>query len=316
MVEIIGVPFDLCGARQGSRLGPSATRLAGLQAMLESLDLECEDAGDVSVLMEASASEGIRNFESALNVYRQLKGKVASATRKGTIALAVGGDHGNSIASVAGALETFGEKLAVLWIDAHADLNTPSTSPSGNLHGMSVAALLGLPSGVSGLRDEQWSRLQSQIVPARRLITSQAAWFGLRDVDPGERDYFRQIQGEYKATMYDIDRNGIVACLEKLDAWLRASRAERLWVSFDVDALDPILAPGTGTAVRGGLTYREMHLMGEMLNELLAAQDCPYQLAGLDVMEINPLFDTNNETARTAVEWVASLFGKTILGRR
>ncbi len=316
VVELIGVPFDLCSARQGSRLGPGAARLAGLAGAFASLDEAFADAGDVSVLNGDADDAGIRHFEPALSVYRQTKGKVAAATRKGAIPLVVGGDHSNSMGSVSGALETFGEKLAVLWVDAHADLNTPKTSPSGNLHGMPMAALLGLPSGIEGKGQDQWDRLLSQIVPARRLLPDQAAWFGLRDVDPGERNHYQKLQGEYTATMYDIDRHGLVPNLERLDAWLRKSGAERLWISFDVDALDPILAPGTGTAVRGGLSYREMHLMGELLHEFLAAPNCPYALAGLDVMEINPLFDTNNETARTAVEWIGSLFGKTILGKR
>jgi len=306
--------MDFCGARQGSRLGPGAARLAGLSAALESLGLSFADLGDVPLLPEKTASEGLRNFEPAIATYLELKKQVSESTKRGT-PLVLGGDHSNSIGSVAGAMEAFGDDLAVLWVDAHADVNTPATSPSGNLHGMPMAALLGMSSGLHGLKDLQWQDILDVVVPKSRLKPERAAWFGLRDVDGGERDHYLKLKGEYTATMYDIDRHGIVTCLQRLDGWLRNGGARKLWISFDVDALDPILAPGTGTAVRGGLTYREMHLMGEFLNELLETPDCPYSLAGLDVVEINPLFDTNNETARTAVEWIGSLFGKTILGR-
>lgn len=316
MLDLIGVSMDYCSARQGSRLGPSAIRLAGIQGVFEALGQEVCDRGDLMVHAEHSEPHGIRNFAPATACHAELKSMVSKSLKEGRAALVLGGDHSNSIGSVSGALEAFGQDLAVLWIDAHADVNTPATTPSGNLHGMPMAALLGMPSGVTGLQDLQWQELQARLVPTHRLKPERAAWFGLRDVDKGEQEHYRELKGEYTATMYDIDRYGIVQCLEKFDAWLRESGAKKLWISFDVDALDPILAPGTGTAVRGGLSYREMHLMGEFLFELLAAPDCPYKLAGLDVVEINPLFDTNNETARTAVEWIGSLFGKTILGRR
>jgi arginase len=316
VVELIGVPMDYCSARQGSRLGPSAARLAGLQAQIERLGIEVCDRGDVGLLPEATEPGGIRNFGPAMACYAEVEKCVATACSLGRTPLVLGGDHSNAIGSISGALKAFGDELAVLWIDAHADVNTPATTPSGNLHGMPMAALLGMPSGTHGLSHEQWTELQAKVVPETRLQPSRSAWFGIREVDAGEQEHYRQLQGEFTATMYDVDRYGIVECLLRLDGWLRDSGARRLWISFDVDSLDPILAPGTGTAVRGGLTYREMHLMGEMLYELLAAEGCPYRLAGLDVVEINPLFDTNNETARTAVEWIGSMFGKTILGRR
>jgi arginase len=316
VVELIGAPMDYCSARQGSRLGPGAARLAGLQAVLEGVGLEARDRGDILVRREGSEPGGIRNFEAAFECHSELKRRVLGALQEGQTPLVLGGDHSNAIGSVSGALQAFGGDLAVLWVDAHADVNTPETSPSGNLHGMPMAALLGLPSGVSGLPDEQWRRIQSEVVPETRLRAERAAWFGLRDVDEGERRHYREIRGEFTATMYDVDRHGVVRMLERFDEWMRKGGASRLWISFDVDALDPILAPGTGTAVRGGLSYREMHLMGELLCEMLSAGDCPYRLAGLDVVEINPLFDANNVTARTAVEWIGSLFGKTILGRR
>lgn len=284
--------------------------------MLETLGKTVADHGNLTVGKEGTEPNGLRNFLPALQVYVALKQRVAESISRKALPLMLGGDHSNSIGSVSAALEAYGDDLAVIWIDAHADVNTPRTSPSGNLHGMPMAALLGMSSGVHGLPDLQWQDVLDKVVPKKRLQSEKAAWFGLRDVDGGERTHYAMLAGEYTATMYDIDRYGIIECLKRFDSWLRNSGAQKLWISFDVDSLDPNLAPGTGTAVRGGLTYREMHLMGEFLSELLDAPDCPYSLAGLDVVEINPIFDNNNATARTAVEWIGSLFGKTILGKR
>jgi arginase len=316
VIEVVGVPFDLCGKRLGSRLGPAAVRLAGLVSGLEGLGLQVRDTGDLTACEPASIRSGPQNFPAALQCLIETKRVVGEVLGRGSMPLVLGGEHSVSIGSISAALERFERGLAVLWIDAHADLNTPGVSPSGNLHGMPLAALLGLPAGVDGQAGEDWSRLLAEVVPASRLKSNQAAWVGLRDVDQGEREHYRQIRGEFTATMYDVDRHGIVEVMSRFDRWMRESKAEALWISFDVDSLDPFLAPGTGTAVRGGLTYREMHLMGEMLHEMLAADGCPYRLAGLDLVEVNPLVDTNNETAVAATEWVGSVLGKTILGKR
>jgi arginase len=235
---------------------------------------------------------------------------------QGDFAVTLGGDHSIALGSVSAALEKGKDDLAVLWIDAHADINSPSTSPSGNLHGMPLAALMGVPSGTNGLRNDQWNRLLTEVVPKHRLSPSRIAWLGLRDVDDGERQALRTMDAGYLASMHDIDRFGVVEMMARLDRWLIDSGAKQLWVSFDVDCLDPVLAPGTGTAVRGGFSYREAHLFAELIRESLDAIDCPYRLVGLDVVETNPVLDSHNTTAVTAVEWTASLFGKTILGRR
>jgi arginase len=139
-------------------------------------------------------------------------------------------------------------------------------------------------------------------------------WIGLREVDKGEQDILRMQGPGYVSTLYDVDRRGIESEVQRLDAWLRTCGAKNLYVSFDVDVMDPILAPGTGTAVRGGLTYRETQLIAELMCENLRAEGCPYRLAGLEIVETNPIPDQHNETAVMAVEWLASLFGKTILG--
>jgi arginase len=316
VIEVIGVPFDLCGKRMGSRLGPSAVRLAGLRQALEALGNGLADLGDVSNGLPYQEANPEVRWGAAVDCLCLARAAVAHSLDKGHLPLVIGGEHTMSVGAIGAALDRFGDELAVLWIDAHADLNTPATSPSKNLHGMPLAALMGFPSGASGPLHDVWTRIQGEATPGRRLQANRTAWLGLRDVDPGERERIAQIEGGFMATMYDIDRFGLVEALDRFDAWMRSVGASRLWISFDVDVLDPILAPGTGTTVRGGLSYREMHLSGERLNELMAEPSCPYKLAGLDVMEINPLYDTNNETARTAVEWIASLFGKTILGKR
>jgi arginase len=168
---------------------------------------------------------------------------------------------------------------------------------------------------MEGRYDHDWRKLLDALGPGR-LQWNRLAWFGLREVDPAERMLIPQHPEALAITMHDIDRHGIIGELERFDTWMRAQGARHLWISFDVDSLDPILAPGTGTAVRGGLTYREAHLTAEVLCEFMGREDCPYDLVGLDLVETNPLFDTNNETAKMAVEWIASLFGKTILGKR
>ncbi len=315
MIRILGAPFDKCGRMAGSRLGPGALRIAGLEDALRGMRLAVCDDGDLPLPPSAEAGSGILFFREGVEVARRLREKVSEAIQSGDVPLVLGGDHSISIGSVSGAIQCFGGKLAVLWIDAHADYNTPATSPSLNLHGMSLAALVGFQVQ-EGRGADDWAELLESVVPAERLAPSHTAWYGLRDVDMGERAHIRASKGCLPLTMHDVDRYGVSETVAKFDRWMRESGAEALWVSFDVDVMDPVLAPGTGTAVRGGLSYREAHLLAELLHESLAAPGCPYRLVGLDVVETNPTRDRSNETATTAVEWVASLFGKTILGER
>lgn len=314
MIELIGAPFDLCGHTLGSRLGPSALRLANLLPVLQAVAGQAVDYGDVAIDMNQSFERGIKNFRPFFNTFKQLQETVLASCKTGNFPIVLGGDHSISMASVSGALECYGDRLAVLWIDAHADLNTPDTSPSGNLHGMTMAALAGnkmLPGGDGD--QSQWGELLAGL-GKERLTSNRMAWIGLREVDQGERERLRHLQGCLTVTMHDIDRNGIITEITRFHDWMCRSGATRLWISFDVDALDPFLAPGTGTAVRGGLSYREAHLLAELIYAQTSSGDCPYKLAGMDVVEVNPLCDNNNATAKVAVEWVASLFGKTILG--
>ncbi|MFQ3586156.1 MAG: arginase [Fimbriimonadaceae bacterium] len=313
MIEILGVPLDYCGRRHGSRLGPAAVRTAGLKRELEELGLAVVDSGDRPIEPETTDFGGIRAFEPAYSCYLDLKGCLDRTFEAGRVPIVIGGDHSIAFGSVSAAMDRHGDTLAVLWLDAHADLNTPATSPSGNLHGMPLAALMEFPADLDGRTREQWQRLR-RLRTGPPLAPEKMAWIGLRDLDEGERRHIRQLRGCFPATMHEIDRFGVVEVMRRFDRWLRASGATRLWVSFDVDALDPIWAPGTGTAVRGGLTYREMHLIFELLWELISCPDCPYKLAGMDLVEVNPLEDSENLTARLAVKWVLSMFGKTILG--
>lgn len=316
MIRIIGTPFDYSGRCEGSRMGPAALRLAGLAEELELLGLEVLDEGDVPVPALPSPADGFAQFETYLSVVHAVKARTLATLRQGETALVLGGDHSVALGSVSAALEAHPEELAVLWIDAHADVNSPASSPSGNLHGMPLAALMGVPGGVSGTRQKQWDVLLDEVVPERRLSPSRVAWLGLRDIDRGERQALLNLKPSFVATMHDVDRYGVVEVVNRYQTWMLESGAKKLWISFDVDCLDPVLAPGTGTAVRGGFTYREAHLFAELLREFLDERGNPYALVGVDVVETNPVLDTNNMTAVTAVEWTASLFGKTILSRR
>jgi arginase len=307
VIELIGAPFDLCGFRAGSRLGPAALRFAGLLEALQEMGLPVADGGDIQPDLTPSFAEGLRNFAPMLACVRTLRQRVAESLHEGNLPIMLGGEHTLAVASVSAALQHHGDSLAVLWIDAHADVNTPGGSVTGNLHGMPLAALWGLPSEAVGVQHQQWESLVSAL-GAAVLRPERTAWYGLRDVDAAERPRLRGLP----LTMHDIDRFGVAATVQRLQLWLEKEGIRKLWVSFDVDVLDPILAPGTGTAVRGGLSYREAHLLAELLHESLRAAGT--ELIGLDLVEVNPLVDRYNETAQVAVEWVASLFGKTILG--
>jgi arginase len=316
VVEAIGVPFDLCGKRMGSRLGPAALRLAGLEEAFDELHVNFTWGGDLKSCSEhLEQTRQLKEFDPLVSCIGELKDRTATALKSGNVPLVVGGDHAIAMGSIAAGLNHFGEKMALLWIDAHADVNTPGSSTTGNIHGMPVAALLGLESGVQDDRNAMWTNLLATLGPTR-LKMEHMAWLGLRDVDPPERVLIKSYGECLASTMYDVDRYGLIWELRRLDVWMRAQGATHLWISFDVDAMDPILAPGTGTTVTGGFSYREAHLIAEVLYEMLNAENCPYALAGIDVVEINPLFDQNNETAKMAVQWIGSLFGKSILGAR
>ena len=310
MIEIHGAPFDLGGARQGSRLGPDALRLAGLaHTLFRELGLQGVDRGNISVDLTAEPGSGLPYARPVSQGLVKLKQVTAEVLDRGNFPIMLGGEHSMSAGPVSALVDQHGDNLGILWIDAHVDMNTPDLSPSHNIHGMPLALLCGFASGVDGEFDADWRLLQDSVVK-KHLNPANIAWFGLRDVDDGERDRARQ---GCAVTMHDIDRDGVLGSWQRIHQYFVSRGCTALYVSLDVDAMDPILAPGTGTAVRGGLSYREAHFLAELIYSSLSAPDSPYQLVGLDVVEVSPIHDSNNQTAIVATEWVASLFGKSIL---
>lgn len=290
---IIGIPMDLGQSRRGVDMGPSALRYAGLDNHLRRLGYQVDDYGNLAVpVRDTLPHEGGLAFlpavvEAGETVYRV--GQEAIST--GRLPLFIGGDHSIAVGTIGGV--TAQEPAGVLWIDAHGDFNTPQSSPSGNLHGMPLAALLGL--GAPEL--VQLGR------PGPKLNPSQVILIGVRDLDSEERVLLRESKvGVY--TMREIDERGIAAVAN--EALTRLSHLPRIHVSLDMDCLDPNTAPGVGTPVPGGLTYREAHLLMEII------ADCAC-VGSIDVVEINPILDERNRTARIALELIASLLGQSIL---
>jgi arginase len=274
-------------------MGPSAIRYAGLVDRIRSLGLEVSDLGDVGVAVPeavAAGDERARFLPQILETCEHVAELVADAATEGRIPLVLGGDHSIALGSLAGMARVRGVG-GVLWVDAHADMNTPETSPSGNVHGMPLAAALGLA--------DSWFERPAWPIPA----VERAALVGVRSVDVGERELIRSL-GIKVFTMADIDKLGIEHVLRESLEYLAGSRF--VHVSLDLDAVDPDAAPGVGTPVRGGLSYREAHLAMELIAE-------SELMDSLDVVEVNPILDRENETGKLAVELVASALGARIL---
>jgi arginase len=294
-VAVIGAALDLGAGRRGVDMGPSAIRYAGLEAKLGSLGLEVSDWGNVeTAVAEATEVEDarVRFLPQILAACEQVAGLVARAVGEGFHPLVLGGDHSVALGTLGG-LAAAGGAGGVLWIDAHGDLNRPATSPSGNVHGMPLAAAL----GIAG--DE----FASQSWPLPAVDPNRVALVGVRALDEGERELLRDL-GPRAFTMSEIDRTGIETVIR--EALEVVSGPGFVHVSLDMDALDPEIAPGVGTPVRGGLSYREAHLALELVAES--------GLGGsLEVVEVNPILDRENTTAELAVELVASALGARIL---
>jgi arginase len=294
-VAVIGAPLDLGQGRRGVDMGPSAMRYAGLEERLTSLRYRVRDHGNVeTAIPEATAlrDERARFLPEIKETCERIAAKIVEESDAGAMPLVLGGDHSVALGTLGGLAAAHGPG-GVLWIDAHADINTPGTSPSGNVHGMPLAAALGLAG----------AEFDSPSWPLPAVDPKRVALLGLRQTDEGERKLLRDA-GVRVFTMSEIDRIGIERAMrEALD---RVSGSGFVHVSLDLDALDPEVAPGVGTPVRGGLTYREAHLLLELVAES--------ELAGsLEVVEVNPILDRENITALTAVELVASALGKTIV---
>ena len=292
---IIGAPLDLGAGRRGVDMGPSAIRYAGLDERLAELGVECADWGNVdTAVAEATAEDNSRaRFLPAIRATCEgIAGLVGGALDEGRIPIVLGGDHSIALGTLGGLASRRGPG-AVLWIDAHADLNTPETTPSGNVHGMPLAAALGLAG--SGFESPSWT------LPA--LQPERVAVIGARSIDPGERALIGDLALAVH-TMSEVDRRGIEPVVA--DALERARGAPFVHVSLDMDGLDPDVAPGVGTPVRGGLTYREAHLAMELVAETGL-------LSSLEIVEVNPILDRENTTAALAVELALSALGATTL---
>jgi arginase len=300
-IRVIGVPLDLGASRRGVDMGPSAVRVAGLEARLEALGHVVDDGGNVSVAIAEQKKVGdehakyLKEITATCTKAAEL---VLKSLESGFTPLVLGGDHSLAAGTVSGAAEFYrrkNENIGLIWIDAHSDINTPETSPSGNVHGMPLAALLGLgPAELSNIYN-----FSPKVRPENTVI------IGVRDIDQTEKDNIRRAGVTEVYTMRDIDERGMRTVIE--EALRVAGRGTAGYhVSLDMDWIDPEDAPGVGTPVRGGATYREAHLAMEIIAD-------HGRMTSFEIVEVNPVIDEHNRTADLAVELAMSAFGKKIL---
>ena len=308
-IDIIGVPVDLGADRRGVDMGPSAIRYAHLHRELLRTGCSFADLGNLEVPIAEMCSitePKLKYIDCIVPMARRAAGAVATSMQQGHFPLVLGGDHSIAIGSVRGAARH--KKLGVIWVDAHADFNTPETTPSGNIHGMPLAALCGLgdprlvrlwgnPGSISQANRTGWDETAPVLDPRKVAV------IGARDLDDGEKQNLHQA-GVMVLGMEQIDRIGMFNAMEKALAHVMQD-VDGIYLSFDVDALDPRHAPGVGTPVSGGLTYREAHLACEMIAET-------GKLLGMDLVEVNPILDYQNQTAALAVELAVSALGRRI----
>ena len=294
-VAVIGAALDLGAGRRGVDMGPSAIRYAGLGERLAALDVDVTDLGNVPADIAEASEEGDEQARFLMQIKatcERISAVVRQARDDERFPLVLGGDHSVALGSLGGLAAAHGAG-GVLWIDAHGDLNRPETSPSGNVHGMVLAAALGLAG--RGFDSDVW--------PMPTVDRTRVALVGTRQLDQGERELVRE-HGLRVWTMSTIDQLGVERSIR--EALEHVSGENFMHVSLDMDVLDPDVAPGVGTAVRGGLNYREAHLALELVAEA-------HMLTSLDVVEVNPILDVANQTATLAVELIASALGARIL---
>ncbi|OHV83449.1 arginase [Ensifer sp. LCM 4579] len=299
-ITLIGAPIEEGSGRRGAAMGPTALRIAGIDTVLAELGHGVEDEGDFrpSAARDLASHPGANNLQTVAAFTRALNDAVHDAARKGNVPIILGGDHALSMGSVSGMArhaDEVGQPLFVLWLDAHADFNSPATSPSGNMHGMPVAFFCG---------EAEFAPI---LAPDRPLVDPKRVFqVGIRSVDARERDEI----AEHGVNVYDmraVDELGMAHIMRHILDEVRAANG-LLHVSLDVDFMDPELAPGVGTTVPGGATFREAHLIMEMLYD-------SGLVSSLDLVELNPFLDDRGRSARVLVELTASLFGRRILDR-
>ncbi len=300
-IRVIGVPLDLGASRRGVDMGPSAVRVAGLEARLEVLGHQVTDGGNIRVEIAETRTSGNKSAHYLTEITEtctRTAEAVVKTLEEGMTPLLLGGDHSLAAGSVSGVAEFYrrrDQKIGVIWIDAHSDINTPESSPSGNVHGMPLAALLGLgPKPLGNIFGY-----------APKIAAENTVLIGVREIDAAERENIRRAGVAKVYTMRDIDERGMRTVME--EALSAAGRGTAGYhVSMDMDWIDPEDAPGVGTPVRGGATYREAHLAMEILAD-------HGRLLSFEIVEVNPVIDEHNRTADLAVELACSAFGKKIL---
>ncbi|MEK4920513.1 arginase [Cytobacillus sp. FSL R5-0569] len=295
-ISIIGMPMDLGQLRRGVDMGPSAIRYAGIENRLQELNHQVDDLGDIEIgrsTEQIDKETGLRNLDLIAEKTKILADQVDGVVKKGAFPLVLGGDHSIAIGTLAGLLQHY-HNLGVIWYDAHGDLNTADTSPSGNIHGMSLAVALGyghpLLLEVGGVH--------------KKLKPENVVIIGARSLDQGERDLIKA-KGIKVFTMHEIDRLGMPRVMEETISYLQ-DRTDGVHLSLDLDGLDPSDAPGVGTPVMGGISYRESHLAMEILAE-------SQMITSAEFVEVNPILDERNKTADAAVALMGSLFGEKLL---
>lgn len=296
-ISIIGVPSDYGQRRRGVDMGPSAIRYAGVAERLSLLGYLVNDEGDIRVLQELETKNEdrtLRNLQEVIKLSSELAVAVNNAVKKNEVPLILGGDHSIAIGTLAG-LGNHYENLGVIWFDAHADINTPDSTPSGNIHGMPLAISL-------GLGDERLTHLMGY---APKIKKENIIIIGARSIDDGERVLIKEL-GIKVYTMHEIDRLGMTYVMEDAISYLKGRHVDGVHLSLDLDALDPLYTPGVGTPVLGGITYRESHLAMEMLQEAGF-------ISSAEFVEVNPILDERNRTADVAVALIGSLFGETLV---
>lgn len=300
-IRVLGVPLDLGASRRGVDMGPSALRVAGLEARLKGLGHKVSDGGNIQVAIAETQPTGESNaryLAEIADTCMRTAEAVTEAMEEGMTPLVIGGDHSVAAGSVAGVAEFHRrreQRIGLIWFDAHSDINTPETSPSGNVHGMPLAALVGLGPEKLGQIFGAWPKVH----PANVVLIGQ------REIDAGERENIRRAGIGHVYTMRAIDERGMRAVTEEALA-IASQGTAGIHISLDMDWIDPEDAPGVGTPVRGGATYREAHLAMELVADHGG-------LTSFEIVEVNPIIDVHNRTADLAVELACSAFGKKIL---